>query len=211
VLVASFLAVARAAAAPVHWPVATGGNGHFYEFVPAPQMTWDDARSAAQRRTLGATSGHLATLTSQGEWDFAVHSSGFDVVRGEAWIGGAQPGGSATPSAGWFWVTGEPFAYAPWGRYFIQYPEPNDLGGPARPAEDGSENYLALFGTDYARGIGGNPNYGLFNDEGGVAYIEGYIAEYPVPEPHALPLAAAAGLLALRRRSRRRSAREHLP
>jgi hypothetical protein len=128
-LVVPFLAVAQAGATPVQWPVADGGNGHFYEFVPAPQMTWDDARGAAERRTLGGTSGRLATLTSPGEWDFAVHSSGFDVVRGEAWIGGAQPAGSATPSAGWCWVTGEPFDYAPWGRYFIQYPEPNDLGG----------------------------------------------------------------------------------
>ena len=194
---------ARVLAAPVQWPVSVG-NGHYYEYVPAPHVTWEEARAAAAARTLGGAPGYLATLTSDDEFHFVLDESGFGAVRGEAWVGGSQASGSATPAAGWSWVTGEPFVFAPWGQYLSGLPEPNDLGA-SGPGEDGGEDFLALFGLDFARGILGNNNYGLFNDEGGTQYIDGYVVEYPVPEP-AAPSALAACALGLRRtrRSRRR-------
>lgn len=30
------------------------------------------------------------------------------------WLGAFQPPGSTEPGGGWTWLTGEPFAYAPW-------------------------------------------------------------------------------------------------
>ncbi|HZN65376.1 MAG TPA: hypothetical protein VFB66_08740 [Tepidisphaeraceae bacterium] len=114
-----------------------------------------------------------------------------------AWVGGAQTPGSPTPSAGWYWITGEPFDFAPWGRFFRDYPEPNDFGGGAG-VEEGDEDYLALFAHGFAEGIEGNQIFGMFNDEGGTQYIDGYIVEYPVPEPGPATLLVIAGIILLR-------------
>jgi hypothetical protein len=98
----------------VQWPVAEGGNGHFYEVVPAAGgITWGNASLAATKR-----GGYLATITSAEENDFVFNLADQDPTMWNGgygpWLGGIQPTGSAEPAGGWSWVTGEPFIYQNW-------------------------------------------------------------------------------------------------
>ena len=95
----------------------TEANGASTYKVVAIKITWHAAKAAAE-----AAGGHLATITSQKEWD---------IVRaipnvGSKWIGGYQAPGSKEPAGGWAWVTGEPMTATAW-----DLGEPNDgtLGG----------------------------------------------------------------------------------
>ena len=84
----------------VIWNTGEGGNGHRYEVVVPPGgITWTDAREAAE-----AAGGHLATLTSQAEFDF-VESLEHPT---KGWVGGYRTGSD------WYWVTGESFEAAQW-------------------------------------------------------------------------------------------------
>jgi hypothetical protein len=97
---------------------AKWSNGHCYEAVLAPGLSWVAAHGSCQGR-----GGHLATNTSAAENAFV-----FGLVSGNnafwyldlfgnglgPWLGGTQPDGSQEPGGGWQWVTGEPFAYTNW-------------------------------------------------------------------------------------------------
>ncbi|MEN8898698.1 MAG: putative Ig domain-containing protein, partial [Nonlabens sp.] len=72
-------------------------NGHFYEFVAASGITWQDARTAASNRSLYGLPGYLATVTSQAENDFI-----FAKLVGQGWIGASD----AATEDQWLWVTG---------------------------------------------------------------------------------------------------------
>ena len=113
-VLAALLDCERTWAQLVQWPVAQGGNGHFYEVVSAPAgISWGNASLAATNR-----GGYLATITSAEENAFVfniatqiatVWYSGYG-----PWLGGIQPAGSVEPGGGWRWVTGEPFIYQNW-------------------------------------------------------------------------------------------------
>jgi hypothetical protein len=98
----------------VQWPVAQGGNGHFYEVVSAPAgITWSNASLAATNR-----GGYLATITSAEENTFIFNLATADATVWYSgygpWLGGIQPAGSAEPGGGWTWITGETFTYKNW-------------------------------------------------------------------------------------------------
>src|ERR1051325_12185873 len=98
----------------VQWPVAQGGNGHFYEVVSAPTgITWGNASLAATNR-----GGYLATITSAEENAFVFSQATQDSTIWYSgygpWLGGIQPAGSGEPAGGWRWITGEPFVYKNW-------------------------------------------------------------------------------------------------
>jgi hypothetical protein len=106
-----------AAAGPkTQWTAAQGGNGHSYQAVRMPKpLVWEEANRLA--REMG---GHLVTITSKAENDFVFRLVDDDAYwyhgynwRGP-WIGAVQPPGIKEPSAGWTWVTGEPFTYTNW-------------------------------------------------------------------------------------------------
>jgi hypothetical protein len=86
-VVVAVLLASTISAAPIEWPKAVGGNGHFYEAVVVPGITWTEAQLAAE-----AKGGYLATISSPEENAFV-----FSVADG-----------------GWGWVTGEPFNYDNW-------------------------------------------------------------------------------------------------
>ncbi|WP_238710782.1 lectin-like protein [Oceanipulchritudo coccoides] len=70
-------------------------------------FTWGQAKVDAE-----ANDGHLATFTSQGEWDIAMESIGagaLDSISG-AWIGAND----IDTEGNWTWVTGEPFTFELW-------------------------------------------------------------------------------------------------
>lgn len=100
----------------VQWPIAQGGNDHFYELVPAPAgISWSNANIAATNR-----GGYLATITSAAENTFVFNLATPDATVWYSgygpWLGGVQPAGSVEPAGGWAWVTGEPFTYRNWAQ-----------------------------------------------------------------------------------------------
>jgi hypothetical protein len=104
-------------AAPVQWAT----NGHWYEGVVVDNyISWSEAQAAAV-----AKGGYLATLTSAEENAFVFNlvvdlpgawRSPAEYEEGP-WLGGYQDRTAADysePSAGWRWVTGEPWGYTNW-------------------------------------------------------------------------------------------------
>jgi len=95
-------------------------NGHTYEAVYAPGLTWAQAQAACEAR-----GGYLATITSAEENDFIKslfeNNSAFWYFDGAnalgPWIGGIQASGSSEPGGGWGWLNGEPFSYTDWSSH----------------------------------------------------------------------------------------------
>ena len=104
-----FLLYGISFSAPRQWS-ADGGNDHWYECFSFGG-TWGDANDAAILKEYNGMYGHLATITSPEENEFAN-----GVCTGAAWLGGYQTAGSDEPSSGWTWVTGESWSYSKWGQ-----------------------------------------------------------------------------------------------
>jgi hypothetical protein len=113
-------------------PVLNPVNGHYYELIGDPPMTWSQARDIAAGRSYLGMQGYLATITSPGEQNFVNDNLG----GYEQWIGGYQLDDQSATDAGWQWVTGEPWGFTHWDGG-----EPNDC---CTAAEDNEENYLML-------------------------------------------------------------------
>jgi len=145
------------------------GNGHFYEFVEAPGITWFEARDATASRTLNGISGYLATVTSQAENDFISQK-----LKGQGWMGATDEEEDDV----WKWVTGPESGMQFWqgkadgapvnGMYTNwEASEPNDFRGVG-------EKY-AHFYADEGR-IGQWNDYAFNNSQ-----VQGYVVEYGGP------------------------------
>jgi hypothetical protein len=165
-------------AAPTQWPFAQGGNNHWYEFVSAERIRWDDACTAAN-----AVGWHLVTITSQAENDWLcanIYPTQWEWPYAKVWLGATDISGD------WHWVP-EAGSEEPWD-YTNFYPgEPNH-----QPGEYYLEAYL-------------HTGLGMWNDidvAGGtpISWTLGYVME--LPEPTAMSLLALGGMALLRRRSR---------
>jgi hypothetical protein len=102
-------------------PYQNPANGHYYELVDDPFITWHSAVAAAafSQMPIGdgyCRDGHLATITSQEENDFIVNTFGAPFLRNK-WLGGFQTSSNANTSLnGWIWITAEPWKYSNWGK-----------------------------------------------------------------------------------------------
>ncbi len=163
--VASLVSFSAASAIVVEWTVASGGNGHFYEFVGGP-FTFEDARAAALNRSHNGLDGYLVTITSQAEDTFVRAIPG-----DQGWAGGSDGAVEGSwrwldgPEAGTlFWQNGTTVTYAAWNAN-----EPNNFRG--------DEDFL-LIRFNQAQG---------WNDQG--FSQQGYYVEYSaaplggIPEP----------------------------
>jgi len=119
VLCCAFLIIAPVSAHPIFYE----GNGHYYQAISAPGITWSEANSAAQSLTYKGVNGHLATMNSEGENSFIAYEITSMSSR-YYWIGGFQPAGSTEPDGGWQWVNGDEWSYTDW-----RSGEPDNLNG----------------------------------------------------------------------------------
>ena len=104
---------ATSVADPIEWPLAGGGNGHYYAAVRFSGyfMTWEESRAEAASLTWNGYAGHLATITSPTEDAWLLEH--VESALG-CFLGGFQAPNSQEPSGGWQWVTGEEWAYSNW-------------------------------------------------------------------------------------------------
>jgi FG-GAP-like repeat/Lectin C-type domain len=72
-------------------------NGHFYEFVSSPAVTWTDARNLSSGKNYFGLQGYLATVTSSREQSLIQQK-----LQRNGWIGASDEG---APNE-WRWVTG---------------------------------------------------------------------------------------------------------
>ena len=146
---------------------------HFYEFVSAGGITWEDAKTAAEQRSYMGMQGYLATITSEGEDEFAK-----SLISGYGWLGGTCDYQYILDSNGnriynsmneslwnWYWVTGPEAGMKFWDK--TGNLNAYSKWGSGEPNNNGNEYYLHYYQNntwnDYA------------NDN---RSISGYIVEY---------------------------------
>ena len=82
-------------------------NGHYYQYVPAPAITWQAAEAKAAASEHRDLPGYLATVTSSNELNF-INNVVFSAanfpsgIPANVYVGGSDSG---TPGT-WKWVTG---------------------------------------------------------------------------------------------------------
>ncbi|MDG2423262.1 MAG: lectin-like protein [Phycisphaerales bacterium] len=99
----------------VQWSEADGGNGHWYQEVLEPGVSWSNAADFCTN-----AGGHLATVTTAEENAFIASISNTDGLGDFGiWLGGYQDAASpdySEPAGGWTWVTNEPWSYESWNQ-----------------------------------------------------------------------------------------------
>ena len=146
--------------------LSTSWNSHKYTVFNSP-MTWTEAKSCCE-----SIGGHLATITSQEEYD-AVMSAIHQDEPHRYWLGAHRPGGSQT----WQWITGEAFSFTKW-----HTGEPNNQGYSDLDVEQHLE--LTNYWPDY------NGQWG-WNDENGDSVtdgVTGFICEWEPVEADFAPM-----------------------
>ncbi len=186
--------------APVEWPTSSGGNGHFYEFVP-DRVNWATARDDANSRAFGGMPGYLANVTSAAENDFV--KTLIANAPWAAWLGGND----LAVEGDWRWDGGPEAGQAYWAGNFTGGPVNSAYHGfsPDAPNDLNDEDGLGIWGPSGADGLGA---YGIWNDFQ-VSDTHGFLVEYSrIPEPSSLLVVAVMLLVTARYRFQSRSVRE---
>jgi len=103
-------------------------TNHTYQLITA-QLSWHEAKADAESR-----GGHLATITSQAEFDYIASLGILPTQYSQGyWLGATDEAEEGV----WRWVTGEPFDYNRWH------------GG--EPNNSGPENYAIGDGGGYVQ------------------------------------------------------------
>lgn len=96
-----------------------------FQLIPGPFNTWTDAIADAESR-----GGHLATITSEQEWQQFTNQISVAWTNNEPiWIGASD----VEQEGVWKWVTGETWSYTRWG-----------IGEPSGSGVNGKEDYLSV-------------------------------------------------------------------
>ena len=75
-------------------------TGHAYQYVAAPNISWETARMEASKRNSKSRPGYLATMDNRAEFDFVMQHV-FPEDTDVTYLGGRQ-----TAPGEWRWVTG---------------------------------------------------------------------------------------------------------
>jgi uncharacterized caspase-like protein len=141
-------------------------DGHLYLAVLAFASNWEGAKQTAE-----AAGGHLITIGSKAENDFAYELFGSDkrflsVTDGKffagPWIGLYQDPDGREPEGGWRWVTGEPVSFAGW----LQG-KPDNLRG--------NDDFAFFFGTTTTSAREREPRW--WHDAASAIRLPGFIME----------------------------------
>ena len=81
--------------------VVEAPGGHAYQYIAAPNSTWEAARIAAETRVHRGRRGYLATIGSATEYQFII-----DQVFPHSYSDVTYLGGRQTSPGEWRWVTG---------------------------------------------------------------------------------------------------------
>jgi hypothetical protein len=172
-------------------------NGHYYEYVSDPAISWQQAKTQAAAATNAGAAGYLATVTSTDEFNF-INSVVFSAANFPSGIpANVYVGGSDSSSPGtWKWVTG-PEGAENSGAGLIFYSSDsvqNGLLAPWDPHDsqgqiDGSTDEYYLYLNSYYE-AGFAVNSGTANDNIVAGGNSGYLVEFPSP-PTPTPAASA--------------------
>jgi hypothetical protein len=191
--------------------VPTLFNGHYYEFVQlTADISWTDARAAAQAKTHMGEQGYLVNITSAAEQNFVINLTPGVWVPGNPLVNDGWIGASDKDTEGeWKWVDGPeggetfwsgistgslvaPFTYENWGSMVTgDGDEPNDQGGEDHAHLQGS------FGWNDLPNISKTPRRGYF-----IEYGSTRTDSFPIAEPTTFAILGLglAGLGVMRRR-----------
>ena len=137
-------------AGPIQWTVASGGNGHWYQYVPT-KTDWLSAEAAAQATSFLGVQGHLATVSNLAEDNFLV------------------PLATDNPEFFWLGLTCQATAnLGTNGRQFVWVDDSNTIVWQGGPPSSGGFSPSGVF----ANWSVGEPN----NSTG----VENYVIEYTV-------------------------------
>jgi len=81
--------------------VIEAGNGHAYQFIAAPNISWDQARADAAKLSSQGRPGYLATIDSAAEYQLVLDRLFSKTYPDVTYLGGRQ-----TAPGEWRWVTG---------------------------------------------------------------------------------------------------------
>ncbi len=170
-----------------------GDTGHFYEYVPVPgRLTWLEAKTAAELRTLYGRTGYLISITSAAENDFIQGK-----VMGEGWIG-AKDIDPDLGIADWRWVTGpEGLEDSGNGLSFWSGFSPGSVVGDSFTnwGTNQPDNYLLEYpslGETVGQMIVSPTDFGRWNDLSTSNRIVGYFVEYGgLPSDNPLTLSSS--------------------
>jgi hypothetical protein len=82
-------------------PVVETGDGHVYQFIAAPNISWDQARAGAAKLSWRGRPGYLATIDSAAEYQRVLDRLFSKTYPDVTYLGGRQ-----TAPGEWRWVTG---------------------------------------------------------------------------------------------------------
>jgi len=174
-------------------------TGHYYQVVPesAEYRSWFAAQGEAEAMSFAGVQGRLATIESAEENDCFAANITLPMAPAGLWLGGFQDPDApdyAEPAGGWYWNTGEAFAYTNWE---------TGSGQPDNDTLHGDENCLTIGGIFQWND--------LWCDVPGDPARSGFVVEYdgaPIPAVSEWGMAVAtlllltAGTLTLRNRMR---------
>ena len=120
-------------------------NGHYYRYVPAPQIHWTEAKELAAQQSINGQAGYLATITSAEENAFI-----FTEVGGNGWIGASDAGAEGV----WHWQTGPEATFRFW------------TGGPAPGGTPFNGSYSNWHSVEPNDNFPGDNNFPIDRNQG---------------------------------------------